>query len=167
MYMGFREGGIVVEAGARLNCEDGPRPETLGLKWLKIHATLGPMSEEKRKFLRFECLVPVELVKVEKPAAKRGEAVIENVSREGLRVVLDLGGDLQPGADLQFKMHSPERGRSCSLKGQVIWAKAKGGKVEVGLRISNADDCAKAELLEIGYDQWRKDKGKAQARASK
>lgn len=139
----------------------------MGLKWLEIHATLGPMSEEKRKFLRFECLVPVELVKVEKPAAKSGEAIIENVSREGLRVVLDLGGDLQPGADLQFKMYSPERGRSCSLKGQVIWAKAKSGKVEVGLRINNADECAKAELLEIGYDQWRKGKGRASAGAPK
>lgn len=125
------------------------------------------MSEEKRKFLRFECLVPVELVKVEKPATKGGEAVIENVSREGIRVILDLGGDLQPGTDLQFKMHSPERGRSCSLKGEVIWAKAKGGKVEVGLRIKNADDCAKADLLEMGYDQWRKDKQRSQTGASK
>ncbi len=123
------------------------------------------MSEEKRKFLRFECLVPVELVEVEPAGGEAGAAVIENVSREGIRVVLDLGTELQPGADLQFKIHSSEQGRSRSLQGQVIWAKSQDGKVEVGLRIKDLDQSAKADLLEIGYNQWRKGQAKPQSKA--
>jgi hypothetical protein len=123
------------------------------------------MTEEKRKFLRFECLVPVELVEVEASDEASAAAVIKNVSRDGIRIVLDLGSDLQPGTDLQFKISSPEPGQSCSLQGEVIWTKAKSGKVEVGLKIKHLDECAKAGLLEIGYEQWRKGQAKLQGQA--
>lgn len=127
------------------------------------------MPEEKRKFLRFECLVPVELVGVTEPDAPGSPGVIGEVSREGLRVVLDMGMDFGPGKDLQFKMHSGESRKTCSLKGEIVWAKSKGEKVELGLRIKNMENCTKSELLDLGYDRWRtaksKDQAKAQAKA--
>jgi hypothetical protein len=125
------------------------------------------MSEEKRKYIRFECLVPVEVVEIEEPRAEAGSAVIENVSREGIRVVLDMEAKLKPGSGLQFKIHNPEEGRSCSLNGEVIWAQSRSGKLEVGLKIKDVDECAKAELLEIGYEQWRRERKQQAAEAAK
>jgi len=116
------------------------------------------MSEEKRKFLRFECLVPVELIEIEGSRGDAGPAMIKDVSREGIRVVLDMAAQPQPGSGLEFKIHNPEQGRSSSLNGEVIWARPKSGKIEIGLKIKDVDECAKADLLEIGYEQWRKNK---------
>ncbi len=120
------------------------------------------MSEEKRKYLRFECLVPVELVEVDADGQPGNPALIDNVSREGVRVVLEMGMDFGPGKDLTFKVHGPESRKNCSLKGEIVWIKPKGKKVEIGLRIKDMENCTKSELLDMGYEHWRKDKAKAQ-----
>jgi hypothetical protein len=123
------------------------------------------MSEEKRKYLRFECLVPVELVEVDENGQPGNSAFIDNISREGVRVVLDMGMDFGPGKDLKFKIYSPESRKTCSLKGEIVWIKPAGNKVEIGLRIKDMENCSKSELLDIGYNRWREDQAKAQAMA--
>jgi hypothetical protein len=127
------------------------------------------MTEEKRKYLRFECLVPVELVEVDENGQPGNSAIIDNISREGVRVVLDAETDFGIGKDLQFKIHSSESRKTCSLKGEIVWIKPRGDKIEIGLKIKDLENCTKSELLDMGYDRWRKDQAKAQieAKASK
>jgi hypothetical protein len=113
------------------------------------------MGEEKRKFLRFECLVSVDLIDVgggQGDAA--GDALIEDISREGLRMVFSLGLDLTPGADIDLKVQTPDDPGACTLSGAVMWSKEKDQKIEVGIKINKMDECVRNRLLDIGYAKW-------------
>lgn len=121
------------------------------------------MSEDKRKFIRFECVIPIELVEIEGATSAEAEALIEDISREGLRLVLDLGLDLGPGRDLCFQMYNPELKKTCLVTGEIIWAKSKEKKVEIGLKIKTMEKCTKSDLLDLGYTQWRKHHHEASA----
>jgi hypothetical protein len=115
------------------------------------------MGEEKRKYLRFECLVPIELVRVEgmtSEAAKK-KAVLDEISREGLHVVMDVDLNFDPGAELDLKVNIPERRMTTRVSGEVMWAKPKGHRCELGVRIKAMDKAAKSELLDLGYAKWR------------
>jgi hypothetical protein len=124
------------------------------------------MSEEKRKFIRFECVIPIELVEIEGTTGTEAEALIEDISREGLRLILDLGLDFGPGRDLCFQMYNPDMKKTCLVTGEIIWAKSKGNKVEIGLKIKTMEKCTKSELLDLGYTQWRKHRNEASAAKS-
>jgi len=113
------------------------------------------MGIEKRKYLRFECLVPVDLVEIRGEGEEDPESVlIEDVSREGMRMILDLGPDLRPGGDIDFKVHNPDEKETCSVVGEIIWSKAKDDKLEVGIKLRKMDESMKNKLLDIGYARW-------------
>jgi hypothetical protein len=112
------------------------------------------MADDKRKFLRFECLIPIDLMEIDDPDRK--EAVIDNVSREGIRLVFDLGRAFREGDSLSFQIQNPDQKRTCRMTGEVVWARPLGKKMEVGLRIMNMERCSKSELLDMGYNAWRK-----------
>jgi len=113
------------------------------------------MGDEKRKFLRFECLVPVELLEKGGGAGADPEtALIEDISREGIRMVLDFSMDLSPGADFDFKVLNPEEPETLSVTGEVMWSKSKDNRLEVGIKLRKSDDSIKAKLLDIGYAKW-------------
>jgi hypothetical protein len=112
------------------------------------------MADDKRKFLRFECLIPIDLMEIDDPDRK--EAVIDNVSREGIRLVFDLGRAFREGDSLSFQIQNPDQKRTCRMTGEVVWARPLGEKMEVGLRIMNMERCSKSELLDMGYNAWRK-----------
>jgi len=113
------------------------------------------MGDEKRKYLRFECLVPVELIEFGgEEGAAAGEAVIEDISREGLRMILSLDLDLTPGANVDLKVHAPEEPETCSVSGAIMWSQTKGQKLVVGIKIRKMDDCARNKFLDIGYAKW-------------
>jgi len=112
------------------------------------------MADDKRKFLRFECLIPIDLMEIDDPDRK--EAVIGNVSREGIRLVFDLGRAFREGDNLSFQIQNPDQKRTCRMTGEVVWARPLGKKMEVGLRIKNMERCSKSELLDMGYNAWRK-----------
>ena len=116
------------------------------------------MGEEKRKFLRFECLVPVDLIDVARgegePGDVAGDALIEDISREGLRMVFSVGLALTPGANVDLKVQTPEEPGACFLSGSVMWSKEKDQKLEVGIKINRMDDCVRNKLLDIGYAKW-------------
>jgi len=124
------------------------------------------MSEEKRKYLRFECLVPVKFIKIEGAVHQSEEATVSNVSREGLQVVLDLNLDFDPGTDLDFKINIPEKKMTSKVSGEVIWSKPRGKKLQVGFKIKEMDKLMKSELLDHGYTRWR-EKKKAQEKKKK
>jgi len=115
------------------------------------------MTEEKRKFLRFEVFIPVELVKSDGIREDDAEAVLDNISREGMRIILDLDSPFGTGAELNFKVHNPEKRQTFSVTGEVVWSKSTGEKVEIGLKIKAIENSTKAELLDMGYSRWKDD----------
>jgi len=113
------------------------------------------MGDEKRKFLRFECLVPVDLLEIGSGEGADPEAaLIEDISREGMRMVLDFSLDLSPGAEVDFKVHNPEERETCSVTGEIMWSKSKDNRLEVGIKLRKMDDGIKNKLLDIGYAKW-------------
>jgi len=113
------------------------------------------MAKEKRKYLRFECLVPVGNIKVEGKVDKISQASVQDISREGLRLVLDLVFCFDPGSDIDFKVKIPEQKTPSKVKGEVMWCKPKGRKLQVGLKIKNMSKATKNELLDVAYSRWR------------
>ncbi len=119
------------------------------------------MGEDKRKYLRFECLLPVEMVEVQGKPAIGIKGKIGNVSREGLGLIFNLGLNFEPGALIGFKMYNPETRKECQVKGEIAWSKLAGNKIEIGMKIVNMDKCTKAQLLELGFNLWRDKKIKS------
>jgi hypothetical protein len=113
------------------------------------------MTEEKRKFLRFEVIVPVDLVEGDGVSGADAEAILDNVSREGLRLILDANSPFGAGAEVNFKVHNAEKHQTFTVSGQVVWSKPKGDKIEIGLKIKAIEKSAKADLLDLGYTQWK------------
>jgi hypothetical protein len=115
------------------------------------------MEDEKRKYLRFECLVPVELIRIEGKELEAGSeaATLGEISREGLRVVMDVDLNFNPGTEVDLKVNIPERRLTSKVSGEVIWSKSKGKICQLGIRIKAMDKAAKSELLDLGYRHWR------------
>ncbi len=122
------------------------------------------MGTDKRKYIRFECFVPVDLLEVEGEPCETREAKVENVSREGICLILSLDTDFVPGQDLSFKVHNPEDKTTGSLTGQIIWSRPRGDKIEVGLKITNIEKALKAGLLDVGYAAWLEEQKKDKAK---
>lgn len=118
------------------------------------------MSEDNRKYLRFECLVPVENIKFEEGDAPTKAAALDNVSRDGLHIILDLDFSLSPGHDVDFDVEIPDKKVDSKVSGEVIWTRPKGKKLEVGIRIKNMNKVTKSELLELGYIRWQEKRRK-------
>lgn len=123
------------------------------------------MEEDKRKYLRFECLIPIDLVEVDDPEARPKEAVIDNVSREGIRLIFDLGHAFRQGETLSVQISRPEDEKSLTqVCGEVIWSRSLGDKVEVGLKIKDMEQAIKAELLDLGFRAWRQQQTEQQGK---
>jgi len=118
------------------------------------------MSDDHRKYLRFECLVPVENIKFEGGDAPSKDAVLDNVSRDGLHIILDLDFSLSPGHEVDFDVEIPDKKVDSKVSGEVLWTRSKGKKLEVGIRIKNMNKATKSELLELGYVRWQQKRRK-------
>jgi hypothetical protein len=112
------------------------------------------MAEEKRKYLRFECFVPVDSLKFEGETPLADKGTLEDISREGGRLVLDLDTALKPGANLDFRLQSVENDQPYSVTGEIVWSQSKEKRLQVGLKIKKMDKRAKSELLDLGYLRW-------------
>jgi len=116
------------------------------------------MSAELRKFLRFECLVPVKDVRLEGLADPAGEGALDNISREGLRLVMEVGVAFSPGQAIDFKVSRSGDRKPVSIRARVVWSRPKGNRFQIGLKILDMDSEAKSELLEDGFERWKKGK---------
>jgi len=110
------------------------------------------MSKEKRKFIRFECLFPAEVVKIEGKKGMAKEIKVNNISREGLRLVLSF--DFSPGSDIDMSIVIPGKRASALVSGEIVWSRWKEDKWELGVRIKDIDKGAKSELLDLSYAKW-------------
>jgi c-di-GMP-binding flagellar brake protein YcgR len=123
------------------------------------------MTEEHRKFLRFECVVPVEDIRFQGLTGLSRRASLDDISREGLRLVMDADIAFNPGVELDFVISGLQDKTSVSIHGQVVWSKPHENKFEIGLKILEMDKAAKAELLEIGFERWKEKKKKKPLRS--
>jgi len=122
------------------------------------------MGTDNRKYIRFECVVPVDVVEVEGETPEKKGAEIENVSREGLCLVLSFNTDFIPGKDLDFEVRNPDDKTKSNVKGEVIWSRSRGDKIEVGLKIRDMEKGLKARLLDLGYAAWLEEQKKTAAK---
>lgn len=111
------------------------------------------MPRENRKFLRFECLLPVELIKPKGKHMWVGRATARDFSVEGLKLSIHFQ-NIEPGSDLNLKLYCPERKMYATLTGEVTWNKWVGDKQEVGLKIKDMDKKSKSELLNWLFPRW-------------
>jgi len=104
------------------------------------------MTEERRKFTRYKCLLPAEVLK----AAGKDKIVkrtsIHDFSRGGLKLVVKFV-NLDPGSDIDLEVYVPEKGLRTSLKAELAWKKFGDNKMEVGLKIINIEEKAQNEIL--------------------
>jgi hypothetical protein len=109
------------------------------------------MGEEKRNFLRFECLIPVE---ISTPGSTRllERATVHDLSSEGLKLAINL--DLETGTPLEIKLNVPGKELSAYVSGEVAWTRSTKDNIEVGLKIKKIDKKIKSELLNYLFPQW-------------
>lgn len=113
------------------------------------------MIEDKRKFLRFECSISVEEIQSEGMNGMVHDVTLDNISREGARLIMDVDKAFVPGVDVKFRISLAAEKDPIFVRGRVMWSNPKGDRFEIGLKILDMDNAAKAELLEMGFERWK------------
>ncbi len=123
------------------------------------------MGKEKRKFLRFECLLPVDLVKVDGKDHISRKIEAHDFSREGIK--LSINFNIEMGTNMEVKLHIPEKKLSVPVTGEIIWVKSVDNRLEAGLRIKDMDNELKSEILNWIFPIWleKKKEEKAEKKA--
>jgi len=118
------------------------------------------MAKEKRKYFRFDCPVPVNLIQIEAGKRLVKKAMLDEISREGLKLTFSFDQDLRPGSEVNFKLNLPEKRFTSRVLGEIVWSKPRGKKLEMGLKIKDMDKVLKSELMDLVYAKWREAKAK-------
>jgi hypothetical protein len=121
------------------------------------------MTEDKRKYLRFECLIPVEEIESQGLNGKVHEVALDNISREGVRLIMDVDTAFTPETNVKFRISLAADRDPIFIQGTVMWSRPKGDRFEIGVRILDMDKAAKAELLEIGFERWKEEQTPTQS----
>ncbi len=116
------------------------------------------MDNEQRKFLRFECMLPAEVIKVEEQNGLAEKARIDDFSRGGLKLVLNLDFNFVPGSKIELLCSLPDKPDAAPAKAEVIWSKNEGGTWALGLKIVDMAPEARSEILDSCYCQWQEKK---------
>jgi hypothetical protein len=114
------------------------------------------MSKEKRKSIRSQCVLPVELIKIEGKDHLTVRTTAHDLSDEGLKLTINF--DLNPGSTMDLRLYVPEKKLSTLLSGEIIRVKSTDKKLEVGLKIKEIDSKLKHEILTWVFPGWLKDK---------
>ncbi|UCC39610.1 MAG: PilZ domain-containing protein [Candidatus Aminicenantes bacterium] len=112
------------------------------------------MREERRKFLRFECTLPAELIKFGSHFNLAERATILDFSSAGLKLIIDYI-HLNSCPSLEIKLDIPEMSLSTSIVAEVCWSKYVSlNRVEMGLRIVHMDKDARSIILNWIFPKW-------------
>ena len=112
------------------------------------------MNEERRRYLRFECVFPAEIVKFGTYFNFSERAAVLDFSREGLKLIIDYIY-LNSCPNLEIKLNIPEINLSTSILAKVCWSKyVSYNKVEIGLKIIYMDRDAKSAILNWVFPKW-------------
>jgi hypothetical protein len=118
------------------------------------------MGKERRKYIRFECLLPVEVTKVEGVNGLSEKSRIEDFSRSGLKLILNLDFDFVPGSKLDLNCSMPGKTDAETASAEVIWSRKEGNRWELGLRIFDMAPQTRCEILDTCYAKWQEKKKK-------
>ena len=116
------------------------------------------MEHDKRKYLRLECMLPAELVKIGEQGGMTDKAQIDDFSRGGLKLVLNLDFNFVPGSKIELKCSLPEKANEAQAKAEVVWSRNEGGTWCLGLKILDMSPEARSEILDSCYTQWQEKK---------
>ncbi|MBU4203667.1 MAG: PilZ domain-containing protein [Acidobacteria bacterium] len=81
------------------------------------------MSEDKRKYLRFDCTLPAEIINLEPGQELFKGAKIDDFSREGIKIILEF--DVHPDTELDLNFRLPDSEKNVPVKAKVIWSTPK------------------------------------------
>ena len=110
------------------------------------------MSEEKRKYIRFGCLLPAEVTRVEDTAHIIKDTNINDFSREGIRLKMSL--NLKAGAVVELNIRHPKTSETIPVEAEIVWSRQADDVIELGLKISKIDKTVKHDIQEYIYDDW-------------
>ncbi len=110
------------------------------------------MGKEKRKYLRFECLLPVELVKVDGKNHIERKITAHDFSREGIK--LSINFDIEMGSNMEVNLHIPEKKISVPVSGEIVWVRSVDNRLEAVLKIKDMDNELKSEILNWIFPKW-------------
>jgi len=116
-------------------------------------------SEERRKYRRYKCLLPAEVLKTKGKDKFVKRATVHDFSRGGLKLIINFI-TLDPGSDIELEIYVPEKGLKTSLKAEIAWKKFVDDKLEVGLKIKEMGEETKNEIFNWVVPSWSKTKNK-------
>jgi hypothetical protein len=111
------------------------------------------MIEEKRKFQRFECLIPSEVLKLGDKQSLIERAIIRNLSAEGLKLVVRYV-DPVPGSRAKLVLYVPDKKLITPLSGEIVWSKYTENVLDIGIKIHQIDPRAREEILAWLFPKW-------------
>ena len=110
-------------------------------------------NHERRKFLRFYCSIPSELVELEGKNNLVEGATVLDFSNEGLKLSVNFV-EPNPGSETEVVLYIPHKQLITSLTGQVIWSKHVKNKMEVGLKIKDIEKQGMKDILDWVLPRW-------------
>ena len=116
------------------------------------------MDTEKRKYLRFECTLPAEVTRIEEQNGLVEKARIDDFSREGMKMVLNVEFNFTPGSVIELQCALPGKQATASVSAEVVWSRNEGDKCVLGLQIKDMAAEARSEILGSCYEEWQKKK---------
>ncbi len=111
------------------------------------------MTDERRKFLRFYCSIPSEVMTLEGKSGLVNGATVSDFSSEGLKLSVDFV-DPRPGSITEVMLYIPNKQIITSLTGEVVWSKHIKNKLEVGLRIKDMESQGRKDILDWVFPRW-------------
>ncbi|MFC1577046.1 PilZ domain-containing protein [Candidatus Omnitrophota bacterium] len=116
---------------------------------------------ERRRFMRFDAELKVTY-KVSN-GAKKGSAVITNVSKDGIRTMLNK--QFGRNTEVAFRVCIPNEEKPIVAHAGVMWnkkidMKESGFSFVTGLRLTKIDGYDKSRILNYVYERWVKTRGK-------
>ena len=116
-------------------------------------------SEDRRKFRRYKCLLPAEVIIPEGKDKFIKRATIHDFSRGGLKLIINFI-PLDPGSDMELELYVPEKELRTSIKTEIVWKRFSDDKLEMGLKITNMEEETKSEIINWLAPTWSEKKNK-------
>lgn len=118
------------------------------------------MSEEKRKYMRFNILMDA----INRTGGSLKKMKVNNFSKEGMGIISN--DYLAKGEDVEIELTIPGDNIPVILEGEVAWASdpiTDSAQHKYGVKFTKVDNNARRRILEYIYSKWIKsDKEKSE-----
>ncbi len=110
------------------------------------------MDGDRRKYMRFAMALPAEIDAADQDSVM---GCITNFSRQGFCLVCEKDVYKQH-AFVPLKIKNPLNDSYIDARAEIMWKRTIDGKCELGLSIVEIAPELKTEILEHGYQLWKK-----------